>query len=104
VPSIFGQLYPSGCYFTNGVVSDCGPASAGSLLSLYGSISWADGLPGTITLTDDCNGGLTPPNNAYSFNSSWSLPPTTGQLCTLTLRATSLQGSMSEASARVMLF
>jgi hypothetical protein len=61
-----------------------------------------DGIPGSVTLHDDCLGGATPPSNAFNFSSLWSLSSLPG-LCTLTITATSLQGAGSQASARYIL-
>ena len=102
-PSFYGQMFPGpSCNFDSGspTPTDCGPIPAGMQMSLFGSIYWADGIPESVTLLDDCNGGLTPPSSLYNFNSVWSLPSAPGQICTLTVRATSLQGSTSEASVR----
>ncbi|HWO19858.1 MAG TPA: hypothetical protein VNO30_13825 [Kofleriaceae bacterium] len=103
-PSIYAQIYPGlNCYLSSSSPGptplDCGTVPAGSQLGLFGNLSWADGTPGSVTLIDTCNGGLTQPNNAYNFNSYWNLPSLSGQTCTLTVRATNLQGGVSEAAA-----
>ena len=102
-PSIYGQLSPGYyCPFDSSspTPTDCGVIPAGVQMVLYSGVSWADGHPGSVTLLDDCNGGLTQPSNAYSFSSVWNLPSAPGQICTLTVRGTSLQGSTKDASVR----
>jgi hypothetical protein len=102
-PSIFGQLFPGPtCIFATGLPdpTDCGSIPAGTPMTLFGNISWADGYPDSVTLLDDCGGGLVPPSNAFNFGSPWNLPNLPGQLCTVTIRATNLQGGMSQASAQ----
>ncbi len=106
LPSISGQLYPGGtCAFSSSspTPASCGPIPAGTQAYLYGSVNWANGNPGSVTLLDDCNGSLVPPSSSYGFNSLWSLPNQPGQTCTLTIRAISLQGGTSEASAQYQL-
>jgi hypothetical protein len=101
-PSIFGQVFPSvNCVFaSDSGPTDCGAIPAGSPLTIFGSVSWADGYPESVTLVDSCGGSLVPPNNAYSFSSPWNLATLPGQICTLTVRATNLQGGTSEASVQ----
>jgi hypothetical protein len=103
-PTINAQIHPSfGCYLSSSSPSpaplDCGDVSPGTQLYLYGNMNWANGTPGSLTLLDTCNGGLIQPNDAYNINSPWTVPNVTGQTCTLTIRATNLQGVTSEASA-----
>jgi hypothetical protein len=102
-PSIFGQMSPGPfCVFDSNspMPTDCGAIPAGMQMVLYSGLSWADGHPGSVTLLDDCNGSPTQPSNSYNFTSLWSLPSAPGQICTLTVRGTSLQGSTKEASVR----
>jgi hypothetical protein len=105
-PAITGQLYPGPiCVLDSNVPSpsNCGAIPAGTQLSVYGNVSWADGLPGSVVLLDNCNGGLVSPTNANYFNSLWNLPSQPGQTCSLTVRATSLQGSTSETTVQYQL-
>jgi len=102
-PQISGNSYPGPyCVFdsSSSTPMDCGSIPAGTQLFPYGYLNWGSGHPGSLTLSDDCNGGLIQPDYAYSFSTTWNLPSTPGQICTMTVRATSLQGSTSEASVR----
>jgi len=101
-PTIFGQLAPGfNCVFGPGSPTslDCGTVPAGTTVSMFGSIFWADGQPESVTLLDDCNGAPIQPSSAYNFSGSWSLPASHGQTCTLTIRARNLQGMTREATA-----
>ena len=63
-PSISGQLFPGPiCILDTNVPSpvSCGAIPAGTQMSVYGSVSWADGIPGSVVLLDNCNGGLLQP-------------------------------------------
>jgi hypothetical protein len=104
-PTIFGQLFPSGCIFSSSAPGpvDCGFIPGGTTANVFSSISWDLGLPGSVTLTDNCNGVLTQPDNAFNFGAFWSLPSMGSQTCILTVRATNLQGGMSEARVQVQL-
>ena len=105
-PAISGQAMPgSNCSLDSSspAPSDCGAIPAGARVHLYGSIAWANGTPGSVTLLDDCDGGLIPPYDAFYFSSPWNLPSTPGRTCTMTVRATNLQGGTSEASLRYQL-
>lgn len=102
-PQIFAQVFPNFCGFDSNAPApiDCGPIPAGTVTSLFGNVSWADGTPESLTLIDSCSGGgLIQPSNAFNFSSPWTLPATPGQTCTLTVRAKNLQGGTSEASAQ----
>jgi hypothetical protein len=102
-PSIYAQMNPGPfCVFDSNspTPTDCGTIPAGTQMVLYSSLYWADGHPNSVTLLDDCNGGLVQPSNAYSFTSPWNLPSAPGQICTMTIRAANLQGSTSDASVR----
>lgn len=100
-PAISGAIFGvNGCQFASGTpVTDCGAIAPGTVLPIFASIGWQDGLPGSVSLLDDCAGGLLPPDNAFNFSSAWTLSPLPGT-CTLTILATSLQGATSEASAQ----
>lgn len=101
-PQIFGQISPGqNCVLQSGAPpADCGPVPAGITANIFGSVSWADGIPASLTLIDDCNGGLIPPGDVFNFSSPWHLLGVPGQTCTLTVRATNLQGGTSEAVAQ----
>lgn len=69
-------------------------------VSLFGSINWLDGNPGTFSVTDDCAGPLPDLQRSDFFNTSWTVPSEPGRICTTTVHATSLQGTSSAVSAR----
>jgi hypothetical protein len=64
---------------------------------------WADGHPGSLTITDDCGGAQPEPNNLFFFDTQWTLPSEPGRICTTTVRATNLEGVSSDAVARYQL-
>lgn len=96
----------NGCSFGTGAggARDCGQLPAGSPVFLNGFVSWANGLPGSLTVEDDCGGAFTPTNIGFgNFFNSWPLPGTPGTTCTMTVTATNLQGVTSEATAHYLL-
>jgi hypothetical protein len=100
-PSIFVQASPSifGCSFQ----SSSSPVScfmASHAVTLFGQINWLDGIPGSVSVVDDCSGALPTPD-AFSFITPWELG---FGVCTLTVTATSLQGATSTASAQFQVF
>lgn len=66
------------------------------------NIDWAGGIPGTVTLSDDCGGsfGVTY-HDAFLQQANW-LPPVEGGLCRLTVRATNGQGVVGQLSMAVL--
>jgi hypothetical protein len=95
----------TGCLFHNDPPStDCGVASAGAQASVELGVSWLDGVPGSVTLTDDCGGApVDVPPGQLGFFRTWTLSDTPGAVCTVTVHATSLQGAESTASAHFQL-
>lgn len=94
----------NGCSFRSAAPMspvDCGQVPAGSPVFAFGFVAWLDGLPGSLTITDDCGGGFVPTDLAFGnlFN-NWSVPNTPGTTCTMTVQATNLQGVTSEATAQ----
>lgn len=91
----------NGCSFGPGAPRDCGQLPAGLPVFLNGFVSWADGLPGSLTVADDCGGAFTPTNIGFgNFFNSWTLPATPGTTCTMTVTATNLQNVRSVATAQ----
>jgi len=104
-PQVFLSL--PGCQLvstSSPTIGDCASLPAGSQSSLSASVSWVDGLPGSVTLTDDCNPEPFVPASPFSFFRFWTLPSTPGAVCTVTVQATSLQGAQSVVSGRFRLF
>lgn len=102
-PQLFGTL-ANGCSFQSSTSPvDCGQVQAGGLFGLFGNMSWADGHPGSLTITDDCGGAQPEPSNSFFFDTSWALPSTPGTICTTTVHATNLEGVSSDAVARYQL-
>jgi len=81
---------------------DCGPFLTGSQLSVAGSVSWDDGHPASVTITDDCVGPL-PQSDPPFFSASWLAPNLPGATCTTTVRATNLEGVSTDVAARYQL-
>jgi hypothetical protein len=104
-PPVFSGSLANGCFFqSSGVPADCGLAQAGGSFGLFGNMFWADGHPGSLTITDDCGGGAqSDPNNLFFFDAPWTLPSEPGRICTTTVRATNLEGVSSDAVARYQL-
>jgi hypothetical protein len=89
-----------GCHLnTVGTQTDCGAVPAGATRTLTGFVQVRGGHAGHITLTDSCVGAV--PVLAPSFSStsaSWTVPSVPpGTTCTTTLRATTLEGSSTDA-------
>jgi len=80
---------------------DCGQIPAGAPVFSFGFVSWVDGLPGSLTVADDCGGGFTPTNIGFgNFSNSWTVLGAPGTTCTMTVTATNLQGITSVATAQ----
>lgn len=89
-----------GCFLkTVGTPTDCGAVPAGATRTLGGFVQVRGGHDGHITLTDTCAGAV--PVLAPSFTSvsaSWTVPSVPpGTTCTMTVRATTLEGSSKDA-------
>lgn len=100
-PQVFASM--DGCFLNNdGPAPDCGGAVAGGTRTMNGQVFLAGGLPGRITVTDSCVGAV--PVQAPFFSSvfaTWTVPSKPfGTSCTVTLRATTLQGSATNAVAQ----
>jgi hypothetical protein len=103
-PPQIGVSLDTGCFFTGpGPVASCPPAQPGRQVSLFSSLGWADGAPGSVTLTDDCGGVQLEPDSTSAFTASWTPSGTPGRTCTTTVRATNLQGVTSEATGQYLL-
>lgn len=103
-PPQIGVSLDIGCSFTApGPVATCPAAQAGRRVSLFGSIGWANGTPGSVTVTDDCGGVQLEPDSTSSLNVSWTPSGTPGRTCTTTVRATNLQGVTTEATGQYLL-
>jgi hypothetical protein len=72
------------------------PVQAGTQVSLFGSTGWADGHPGSLTINDDCAGPQPAPSNTSFFGAVWTVP-TAPATCTVTVRATDLEGVATDA-------
>jgi hypothetical protein len=100
-PPQIGVSIDGGCFVAApGAPADCGDIQIGSTRSLFGSVGWQDGFPGSVTITDDCVGRRPDPEFTSSFFASWIVASSPGTTCTLTVHATSLEGSSSDAVAR----
>lgn len=81
-------------------VRHCGPVPVGSSLGLAYTPVLNGGHPGRLTITDDCAG----PQSVTRFQDrgeevvEWTVPPVSGQTCTVTMDATTLEGSRSEVA------
>jgi hypothetical protein len=104
-PFVVFQEFNFGCTFgSSASPTDCGPFQTGSQLSLNGQVSWDDGHPGSVTITDDCVGPRPDASDAgFFFSASWLAPDMPGATCTTTVRATNLEGVSTEVAARYQL-
>jgi hypothetical protein len=82
----------------------CGGTEIGVSVFLNTNASYLDGNPGTLEVTDDCGGGHTVSSNPFNFGQLWTVTPSGGTSCTVTVRATSLQGAVGTATAIIPLF
>jgi hypothetical protein len=101
-PFVVFQESNFGCPFgSSASPTDCGPFQTGSQRSLSGQVSWDDGHPGSVTITDDCVGPRPDASDAgFFFSASWLAPDMPGATCTTTVRATNLEGVSTEVAAR----
>lgn len=90
--------YTTGC-FLGTPPSECGPFAAGGQVLMFGDVFWNDGIPGSMTIVDDCGGSQPAPGSTTFVGNSWFTPNTPGRTCTTTVHATNLQGSSNEVSA-----
>jgi len=88
--------FDNDCALTAGA-ADCGTVFAGRTRSLFGSVDWLDGLPGSVTVEDSCAGPQ--PTTSSFLSNAWTVPTTEGT-CITTVHATNLQGASSEVSAQ----
>ena len=106
-PSVFAE-YDTGCVFSNSTFpSFCGSFSVGFTRTMFYEVFLFDGHPGRTTLTDTCAGPqrlpITPNGSFNSIN--WTEPaPGGGRSCTTTMRATTLEGAVTEVAATRQLF
>jgi len=105
-PSVFAE-FENGCVFGQlPFPAGCGSFPVGGLRTVFAEIFLPDGHPGTMTLTDDCAGPQAVPpfvNNAF-FGVSYAVPSLTSRTCTVTLHATTLEGSFTDVAAQYQLF
>jgi hypothetical protein len=98
-PHIDARYLSLGCAPFSPSPVDCGQVHAGFMLIMSGQIDWRDGLPGTASVSDDCADSLPAQVDPTFLSAMWMVPATPGASCTR-VRATSLQGSSTEVSAR----
>jgi hypothetical protein len=99
-PAPFANL-ENGCMFGSpDSPPDCGSVTVASQRTLFGSVFWDDGHPGSVTITDDCVGPLPDPSNAAFFSSSWLTSASPADTCTVTLRAVDLEGVATSIAAQ----
>jgi hypothetical protein len=96
-PAITGELLTDTdfCVFhdtTPGTPDRCGGTFVHSVAEAFALVDWRDGSPGTVIISDDCGG--TPTSNGHL----WEVLDTGRPTCTVTIRATSLQGSETVAT------
>ena len=93
--AVFGTCFTT----APGAPVDCGSIPGGTQQSLFGSVGWADGFPGSLTINDDCVGPQPDPTSTSFFSALWTTPTAPGT-CTITVRATDLEGVATDAVAR----
>jgi hypothetical protein len=99
-PNIFAEVVTPSTCFLDPFSSPCGVFSSGQAISITGSVSWGDGFPGPITVTDDCTGPQSVHGDGIgSFDAMWTAPDQAGATCTITVQATDAQGVHSEVFA-----
>jgi hypothetical protein len=102
-PGIFAS-FGGGCGLGPSAMPPVCPAvQAGAHQAVAGNISWADGDPGSLTITDSCAGAQPVPDDAFFFFEGWVVPNEPGASCVTTIRATSLQGSTTEFAAQYLI-
>jgi hypothetical protein len=65
-------------------------------------VDWGGGVPGTLTVSDDCGGRFGLSSQSFDDRIGFWLPPLAGDLCILTARATSGDGLTSSIAAAVV--
>jgi hypothetical protein len=105
-PQFQMNLYgPTNCSLssTNSPVT-CPPVTPGAVLNTNGNVNWLDGLPGSVSVTDDCGGTFTRSSSDTSrIYGTWSSPAPSGTTCTLTVQVTNLEGVTSQAVGTIPL-
>lgn len=82
------------CFGGGTAPTQCGTLLPGTPLHGTAFVSWGDGLPGGVTVTDTCAGAQTVTASVSQFTSStWTVPNLPGTTCTTTIVATNLQGN-----------
>jgi hypothetical protein len=102
-PHIFAA-FNTGCGFSlSATPSTCDPVVGGTQQQMFAGVSWADGTPGSVTITDSCAGAQPAPADSTFLAEGWTVPNQPGQTCLTTIRATSLQGSSTELAAQYLI-
>jgi hypothetical protein len=100
VPQIDARLFTSNglCQFHNTEGAEptaCLSAGRFGNASLQPTVDWGTGDPGTVRVTADCGH---PSNSGFDYR--WEVLGSSGGRCTVTVRATSLQGVQGVAQAQ----
>ncbi len=102
-PQVFGGLENICLFSPSATPSACSPVQGGTQQGVSGNVSWGDGNPGSVTITDSCAGAQPAPADSSSFFAGWTVPNQPGQSCLTTIRATSLQGSSTEIAGQYLI-
>jgi hypothetical protein len=81
----------------------CPAERLGGMQSVTARVFYHGGPPGSLTMSDSCNGGTFTSPDPSNLGRAWTLPSVLGLTCTVTVTATSLQGVTSVASAQYRL-
>src|SRR5215510_15142342 len=87
-PPLINAGFPIGCPPFSSSTVDCGQFPVGSLLMAAARVDFLDGLPGAVSIMDDCAGPLPAPTSLTFFGATWNVPNQPGRICTTTVRAT----------------
>jgi hypothetical protein len=94
-------VFDTGCSFgSSATPPDCGSVPPGIQRTVFGNVFWDNGHPGALTIRDDCAGPQPDPSTTTFFSATWQAPNTPGATCTTTVRATDLEGVVTEVAAR----
>lgn len=77
---------------------ECLPVSVGSRMTVSAGAQYFDGVPGSLTITDDCGGGFFEGSSPGFLTRDWTVTGNPGDTCTVVVRGTNLQGQLGTTS------
>jgi hypothetical protein len=96
-PVISARL--NGCDLTDAATpANCPGVRLGSTMFINGNISWGNGIPRSVLVTDSCAGAMPDLGGVTFFNQLFMASNLIGVTCTTTVQATNLQGVVTQVA------